>query len=169
MKKLALTLCSVAIIAGALIAGVAAQVPRPITDENGWLFSTNDIDERFARIAKHFRGYDNAMLEVGQRFQTVYDALKDENYDLAEYHFVKIKLAMENGILKRPKRAENTQNMFINAVYSPVLAGFKSKDNKKAWEAFELAKITCMGCHEAEKIGFMNKQPLFTKTIIPMK
>jgi hypothetical protein len=57
-----------------LAAGVIAQTTRPLTDENGWLFSSNDPDERFARIAKHFRGYDNAMLEVGQRFQTVYDA-----------------------------------------------------------------------------------------------
>jgi hypothetical protein len=152
-----------------LAAGVIAQTTRPLTDENGWLFSTNDPDERFARIAKHFRGYDNAMLEVGQRFQTVYDALLVDNYDLAEYHFVKIKLAMDNGILKRPKRAPNTKLMYLDNVYEPALAGIKSKDKTKAWEAFALAKNTCMACHDAEKISFMNKQPLFEKTVVPNK
>jgi hypothetical protein len=134
MKKLAITFCSLL-----LLAGVAAQTSRPLTDENGWLFSTNDIDERFARIAKHFRGYDNAMLEVGQRFQFVYDALKDENPELAEYHFVKIKLAMENGILKRPKRAANTQA--INQKIKPRNGRLLTLQKTLAWLVMRLKKL----------------------------
>ena len=37
----------------------------------------------------------------------------------------------------------------------------------EAWAAFAQVRAGCMACHEAEKVAFMNNQPLFRKTENP--
>lgn len=69
--------------------------------------------------------------------------------------------------MKRPKRRANAERLFVKGAYEPVLEGFRSKDRAKAWGAFALAHRTCQTCHEAEKVAFINNQPLFRKTAVP--
>jgi hypothetical protein len=107
------------------------------------------------------------MWEVGERFQSVYDALGDENYELAAYHWEKIKVTIVNGYIKRPKRQANAEAIFVDGVYQPVLDALKSQDSRRAWDAFELARNACQACHMAENVGFINNQPLFRNTAAP--
>ncbi len=101
------------------------------------------------------------MWEVGERFERVHAALERGNYPLATYHWEKIRTTIENGIVKRPKRRENAEAMFLKPVWGDVDANLKSGDPARAWAAFERAKAACRGCHEAEQVPFLNDQPVF--------
>ena len=104
------------------------------------------------------------MWEVAERYDLIYAALGDRNWELAEYHWDKIKVTIVNGYLKRPKRQPNSDAMFVKSIWDDVNAAFLSKDPQKAWSAFELTRQACMSCHEAEKVTFMNNQSLFRRT-----
>lgn len=101
------------------------------------------------------------MWEVGERFERLHTALKRNNHGLAAYHWEKIRTTIENGIAKRPKRAANAKALFLDPVWADVDAALKSGDAVKSWAAFDRAKAACMACHVAEKVEFMNDQPVF--------
>ncbi len=50
------------------------------------------------------------MVETGYRYQELYWEGQDQNWDYAGYHLNKIKIAIENGLERRPKRAKSTEN-----------------------------------------------------------
>lgn len=146
-----------------------AQQAAPQKNVNDWLLNADNDTERFTKLQTFLRGFDQPMWEVGERYQRVYDALADGNYELAMYHWEKIKSSITTGYMKRPKRQPNSDAMFIKNVYDPILASFKTKDANKAWEGFDLGRNACMACHVAEEVGFMNDQPLFRRTAFPPK
>lgn len=162
---------AITLAAAGVVFGVALAEPplpeAPGKTPNDWLLNAPDDEARFKLLQRYLRGFDQPMWEVGERFESVYEALADENYDLAVYHWEKIRATIVNGYMKRPKRQANADALFVNGAYQPVLDAFKSKDSKKAWEGFKLARNTCQSCHEAEKVGFINNQPLFRKTAAP--
>lgn len=137
--------------------GVAAPEPK----RDGWITGANDDAERFARIEDYLRGFDQPMWEVGARFRSIHDALSRGNFDLATYHWEKIRITIENGVMKRPKREANAKAMFLKPVWQDVHDGFAAKEPARAWAAFERARNGCQGCHEAEKVGYMNDQAVF--------
>jgi hypothetical protein len=156
-------------VAGFTMQGQAQQQPQPQVNVNDWLLNAPNDTERFKKLQTFLRGFDQPMWEVGERYQRVYDALSEGNYELAEYHWEKIKSAITTGYMKRPKRQPNADAMFVKNVYDPILAAIKSKDSKKAWDGFDLGRNACMACHVAEQVGFMNEQPLFRRTEFPPK
>ena len=138
----------------------AAQKPA----SNHWLLDAASDEERFARIEKMFAGFSGAMAEVGARYQHTYDAIVDENYPLASYHWDKLGAAIELGYLRRPARAANAKTMFLQSSW-PELRQALATDDKKAIQAsFLQARAACMACHAAEQVPFMNNQPLFRVT-----
>jgi len=165
-----LSLAAAIALAGAVFGAALAEQRLPAApgkEPDDWLLNAPDHEARFKLLQRYLRGFDQPMWEVGERFESIYDALADENYDLAVYHWEKIKVTIVNGTMKRPKRQANADALFVNGAYAPVLDAFKSKDAKRAWEGFALARKTCQSCHEAEKVGFINNQPLFRKTAAP--
>jgi mono/diheme cytochrome c family protein len=157
---------------GLLVGGLqdaGAQSAAPPKNVNDWLLNAPSDEDRFKKLQTFLRGFDQPMWEVGERYQRVYDALGDGNYDLAEYHWEKIKITIQTGYMKRPKRQPNADAMFVQNVYDPILAAIKSKDAAKAWDGFDLGRQACMACHVAEQVGFMNEQPLFRRTEKPPK
>lgn len=128
---------------------------------NDWLLSAKDDEARFDMLQKQLRGFDQPMWEVGERFERLHGALLRGNHPLAVYHWEKIKTTIENGIVKRPKRAANAKALFLDPVWADVDAALKVNDANKAWAAFDRAKAACMACHVAEKVEFMNDQPVF--------
>lgn len=120
-----------------------------------------DDAERFALLQRYLRGFDQPMWEVGERYGRVHEALSRGNHELALYHWNKIKTTIENGYLKRPKRQENADALFLNAAWSDARDAFASKDPVAAWTGFEQARAACQACHVAEEVPFMNGQPLF--------
>lgn len=137
-----------------LVSGLFAENNYSTTSE--WLMSQNGTDAKFKSIQKQLRGFDLAMVEVGYRFNEFYFALKNKNYDLAEYHWDKIKKAIENGIIRRPKRAMNSKAMFLDTQYYLMKKALKSKDANQIWQQYEKTKVACNACHAAEKVPFIN-------------
>lgn len=61
------------------------------------------------------------MRERGERYKHTEQAIYDESYELAYYHWDKIKGAIERGVMKRPDRGENAREMFLDDAWE-VLA-----------------------------------------------
>lgn len=131
------------------------------TSPNDWLLSARDDSARFELLQQQLRGFDQPMWEVGERFERLHGALLRGNHALAAYHWEKIKVTIETGMAKRPKRAANAKALLLDPVWADVDAALKSNDTGKAWAAFDRAKAACMACHVAEKVEFMNDQPVF--------
>jgi len=163
------------ILAALIFAGVTtsatfinAQADRPAGRlSNEWLLDAPNDTERFKLLQRYLRGFDQPMWEVGERYRVIYDALKLDNFELALYHWDKIKATIQNGYLKRPARKANADTILLNQNWAQINSAFESRDKAKAWTGFALARNACMTCHEAEKVGFMNKQPLFSETEPP--
>jgi len=137
------------------------SVPSQKPLSNHWLLDESDPQVRLQKLEKYLRGFDQPMLEVGQRFKRLHQALLDSNSELAVYQWKKIKKTIENGYMKRPKRKKNAQMIFLNQHWVTILQDFKSKDPQIAWKGFQEAQAACMACHAAEGVPFMNNQPVF--------
>jgi len=116
-----------------------------------WL--TGDDDARFAQVERHLRGMDMAMVEVGYRYRELGFAGGDGNWGYAAYQSKKLRLAMQNGLERRPKRAASAEALWPaldrldEAVAAADPAGFS--------EAVVQLQATCNACHAAEAVGFM--------------
>jgi len=128
---------------------------------NDWLTGAPNDTVRFERLQRYLRGFDQPMWEVGERYRSLHDALTRNNFDLASYHWDKIRTAIANGYLKRPARQANADALFLNRIWETVQEALTSKDPDKGWRGFEQAKTACQACHIAESVSFMNDQALF--------
>ncbi len=139
-----------------------AQAPEGQVASKKWVTEAADDPERFRRIEKYLRGFDQPMWEVGERYEKLYAALVLENFELASYHWAKIKLTIENGTMKRPARRASAEAFLLSGTWDAVNEALASGDSVTAWRGFERARASCMRCHEAEGVGYMNAQPMFT-------
>ena len=143
--------------------GSFAQAPAGQTASKHWITEAASDSERFQRIETYLRGFDQPMWEVGERYEKLYAALVGENFALASYHWVKIKLTIENGTMKRPARRANADALFLNDNWDSVKSALDSGEPAIAWGGFERARLSCMKCHEAEGVAYMNDQPIFSE------
>lgn len=120
-----------------------------------WLMNINSTEGRFMAIEEQLRGFDTAMVEVGYRYEAIKKALQTSNYELANYHLVKIKTAMEFGYIRRPSRKEASQNYFLNSVYKEFQEALKTKDNDMIVNRLNDIKNSCNACHNYENVGFI--------------
>ncbi len=139
-----------------------AQAAEGQTGSKRWITEAANEGERFQRIETYLRGFDQPMWEVGERYEKLYAALLRENFELASYHWDKIKLTIENGTMKRPARRASADAFFLTGTWDSVNEALESGDPATAWTGFETARASCMRCHEAEGVGYMNDQPMFT-------
>ncbi len=122
---------------------------------SNWLLVTKTDAQKFKAIQKQFRGFDLAMVEVGYRFNSFYFAIKDKNYDLANYQWDKIKKAITNGTHRRPKRKTNSEVMFLNTRYKTMKTALTKKNDKLIWKEYSQVKQSCNACHVAERVPFI--------------
>ena len=154
-------------VAVALMMGLCAATLHgqgQAAPSNEWLIDAPNDVERFKLLQRYLRGFDQPMWEVGERYEGVHDALQRSNFDLALYHWDKIKTTIENGYLKRPARRANSDALFLSKVWGEVRAAIESRDSAKAWAGFTAGRAACQACHQAEMVGYMNNQPMFEKT-----
>ena len=123
--------------------------------KSNWLLETKTDTQKFKAIQKQLRGFDLAMVEVGYRFNSFYFAIKDKNYDLANYQWDKIKKAITNGTHRRPKRKTNSEVMFLDTYHKTMKAALDKKDEKLIWKEYTQAKQSCNVCHVAERVPFI--------------
>ena len=122
---------------------------------SNWLVETNSTQEKFEKIQRQFRGFDLAMVEVGYRFNSLYFALKEQNYPLANYQLDKIKKAITNGIERRPKREQNSKVMFLETQYKQMKEALAKKEPNQIWKEYNQTKVSCNACHVAENVPFI--------------
>lgn len=111
--------------------------------------------QQLETIEKQFRGFDNTMVEVGYRYKELYWAGQDKNWEYANYQLEKIKLTIENGLQRRPKRAKSAEH-FLTNVLPQMEKSLKSKDRKIFEENFETMTINCNACHAMEKVPYFS-------------
>ncbi|DAB41083.1 MAG TPA: hypothetical protein CFH81_01945 [Sulfurovum sp. UBA12169] len=120
-----------------------------------WLMDINSTDSRFEAVQEQFRGFDTAMMEVEYRYKSIKKALEGKNYELALYHWQKIKTAIENGYIRRPIRKEASQNYFLNKTFKEFQDSLESKNSAKIEKRFSYVKDYCNACHMDQKVGFI--------------
>jgi citrate synthase len=153
------------VLSAAGIFSSMAQAAEKNKPGKHWLHEAENDTERFTRLETYLRGFDQPMWEVGHRYEIVYEAIVDKNYELASYHWGKIKTTIKNGYLKRPARKSSADSMFLNSdVWSSLDVALRGSDHKKITAAFSVSRKTCMACHVVEKVPFMNDQKLFRQT-----
>lgn len=107
------------------------------------------------------------MVETGYRYQELYWAGQDENWEYADYQLEKIKIAIENGLERRPKRAKSAEH-FLTSVLPEMKKSLQSRDTVIFNENFQTTTINCNSCHAMEKVPFFSVQ-ISTKRQSPIK
>ena len=132
--------------------------------KDGWL--KGDKHEKLDTIAKQLRGFDMAMVETDYRYQELYWAGHDKNWDYAFYQLSKIRTAIESGLQRRPKRALSAQH-FLNNTLLDMESIIVSKDSTLFVWGFEQLTNECNLCHVLEKVPhFSVKIPLTRQSSI---
>lgn len=117
----------------------------------GWL--SGDESEKFEKIAGQLRGFDMAMVEVGYRYQELFWAGNDGNWDYARYQTEKIRTALENGFQRKPKRKKSATH-FMSYVLPQMEKAIDSRDTAVFNEAIGMLTSHCNSCHTMEKVPF---------------
>lgn len=121
------------------------------TAQGKWINGTDQ--EKVEIIENQFRGFDMAMLETGYRYQELYWAGQDENWEYADYQLEKIQKAVENGLERRPKRAQSAQH-FLTVTLLQMKEALKKRDPVIFNENFQILTNSCVSCHTMEKVPF---------------
>ena len=131
---------------------------KPKEAQGEWLKGTEE--EKLHAIERQFRGFDNAMVETGYRYQELYWAGKDENWGYAGYQAEKITLAITNGLQRRPKRAGSARH-FLDFVLPGLQKTIRLKDTMAFNKSFQSLTVSCNNCHAMEKVSYLTvKTPL---------
>lgn len=142
-----------------------AMAQETAKQSNNWLLDAEDDTERFKRIQQMFGGFSAAMQVVGDRYERTFEAVIEGNFGLADYHWKKVKDAIELGFLRRPGRKANAVALFLEDPWPTLEEALAAKDGQLSKEALLSARSACMTCHVAENVPFINDQPMFRRTV----
>ena len=123
------------------------------TVQGDWITGTEA--EQLKTTERHFRGLDVAMVEIGYRYQELYWAGQDDNWEYASYQLDKIKLSLTNSIERRPLRKE-FGNYFLENDFPLMGEAVSKKDTTVFNDAFQIFTLSCNSCHAKEKVPFFN-------------
>lgn len=155
-------LCLVACDSGT--ATPSAPTPPAAVTSGGptWLVGTEDA--RAATIERHLRGLDMAMVETAYRYTELHAAGEDRNWGYALYQAGKVRLAITNGVERRPKRAASAR--MIEGPLAAVEEAARAEDVSAFDAAFVQLTTACNACHEAEQVGFIHVEPPPVRTSV---
>jgi hypothetical protein len=148
MKQLFMLILALGLIA-------CSQQTEIETAQGDWITGTKS--EQIKTIEKHFRGFDHAMIETDYRFQELYWAGQDQNWEYAEYQLEEMVGALENGLERRPKRAASAEQFMTN-ILPEMQKSIEKRDPIIFERSFEVLTINCNSCHAMENVAFINVQ-----------
>ncbi len=132
--------------------------------EGKWIKGTEE--EKLKILENQFRGFDMAMVETGYRYQELYWAGQDENWEYADYQIEKIQKALENGLERRPKRAKSAKH-FLTVALPEMEKALEKRDTVVFNKNFQMLTNNCISCHAMEKVPhFTVKKPLYRQSPI---
>lgn len=129
-----------------------------------WLLNAKDDAERFRRIQVYAGGTYEQMWQIGYRYQQVYQAIIDNNRELALHHWGKLRDVFNVALMKRPRRTPNAEAMFLDNTWERLDQALRNENVEATREAFLAERGTCMACHIAEGMPFLNDTPIFRDT-----
>lgn len=104
-------------------------------------------------MENQFRGFDMAMVETGYRYQELYRAGQDENWEYAVYQLEKFQKTIENGLQRRLKRAASTED-FLQLALPEMKKAVESGDTLAFTKGFRMFTANCIACHAKEKVPY---------------
>jgi CRISPR/Cas system CSM-associated protein Csm2 small subunit len=129
---------------------------RKENTQGDWIKGSEE--EKIKIIEKQFRGFDNAMVETGYRYQELYWAGQDQNWEYAKYQLEKIRITIGNGLQRRPNRARSAEQ-FLNVVLPQMKQAVDANDTSEFNKNFLILTSSCNSCHLAEKVPFFTVAP----------
>jgi hypothetical protein len=140
-----------------------AQQTRP--PSNNWLLDANDDTERFRRLQVVAGGTDIPMWEIAHRYEEVYVAIQNNNWEMGVYHWEKVRDRLNTAGMKRPARTQNIERLFLdNGVWTSMHDALTSRDADRMRKQFLAVRQACMACHVAERVAFLNDSSVFART-----
>lgn len=118
----------------------------------GWLRGTEQ--EKFDEVANQFGGFSRTMIEVAYRYSELYWAGQDENWDYAEHQLEHLIETLEDGLTRRPARAESAQD-FINHTVPTMEEMIRAENKEEFLQGFRSLTTACNACHAKEGESFI--------------
>jgi hypothetical protein len=142
------------IIGAAVLPGACKELQTQTKPpSNSWLLDANDDTERFRRLQLVAGGTDIPMWEVAHRYEELYVAIQNNNWEMGVYHWEKLRDRMNTAAMKRPARTQNLEGMFLNnGVWQSMHDALTSKDAGRMRQQFQAVRQACINCHVAEKL-----------------
>ena len=132
--------------------------------EGKWIKGSQQ--EQIEAIEWQFRGFDKAMVETDYRYQNLYWAGTDQNWEYADYLNKKIRKAIETGLARRPARAASAQH-FLTVTLPEMQQVIDNKDSIGFSKTFSTMTLDCNTCHSLEKLPFFTvKTPVVRQSSI---
>lgn len=122
--------------------------------ETGDSWLKGSPDEKFEEIAHQLGGFSRTMVEVGYRYSELYWSGMDENWKYADHQIEHIIEAMEDGLKRRPKRAESSQD-FMEVAIPEMERIIEMEDKEMFLKGFQAFTSACNACHAKEGESFI--------------
>lgn len=135
---------------------VAAGCQLDTSSKASWI--EGDSAERWTTMERQLRGLDVAMVEMGYRYDELYWAGADENWPYADYQLTKIRLALDNALVRRPKRRPSAEALFAPAL-DEMKRAVARRERAGFDRAFAALTTACNSCHVAEGVPSFYVEP----------
>jgi hypothetical protein len=142
--------------------GLSEGQDKPPT--NNWLLDARSDEERFRRLQVYSGGTDQQMWQMGYRYEQVYRAIVDQNWQLGTYHWGKLRDVFNVALMKRPNRTPNAEALFLTNEWRLLDDALKAGEAGAVRKAFLAERQACIVCHVAEGMAFLNETPIFRGT-----
>lgn len=151
MRKFTLLLCSLFVLIIAL-QSCNQTATETETWESEWLGQTHQ--EMIDNVEEQFQGFSRTMTENSYRYQELYWAGQDQNWEYAEYQREHIVEALEQGFVRRPEHEASSQQ-FMEVALPEIEEVIKSADKEQFLESFNRLTNSCNTCHQMEEVSFI--------------
>ena len=122
------------------------------------------LNGRTSLLTEPPNGRLRQMWQIGYRYEQVYQAITDENWELGTHHWGKLRNVFNVALMKRPNRTPNAEDLFLDDTWQLLAAALEAGDAAAAHEAFLQERQACLSCHVAEGFEFINSMSMFEET-----
>ncbi len=130
-----------------------AQADDDHHSANDWRYSDDD-ERKVDHLVKLVPGTSHWMVEMGERYQNLYWAAKQEKWEFAQYQVEEMESLLEIVARARPSRAI-TAGEFMDVAFDPVERALESQDWKRFENAFQQLRSECISCHNKNDHDFV--------------
>ncbi len=117
--------------------------------EGKWI--KGDKQEQIEIKERQFGGFGKTMIEVGYRYNELYWAGQNENWEYAKYQLEDLEEAMQKGFERRPNREKNAKH-FMTVSIPELMKAIEEKSKPEFEESFENLRVSCTSCHKMEEL-----------------